>query len=122
MARELSLHSCKDGADDQNVMNQSNNVQEIGALPRAPKNAPAIRTDTTFCEILLILVESLGPVAGRMPNSTWKYIDFTTPPAIPLQDRIKVSMIRRAEADIRVITKQEDAPVSDESRPCANQR
>lgn len=52
----------------------------IGMLPNAPKNAPAWRTETTFCE-----TESAWALVAPGPrNSSLKACCATTPPAIPV--------------------------------------
>jgi len=60
---------------------------EIGALPRAPKKAPAWRTDTTLDDTLFVLFVFAEPSGFNMPKCVWKYGCDTTPPAIPLRNQ-----------------------------------
>lgn len=64
--------------------NVSLDSPEIGAAPRAPKKAPAWRTDTTFPEKLLTVLWLTVPSAS-WKNCFWKVLCETTEPATPLE-------------------------------------
>src|ERR1700683_4694044 len=59
---------------------------EIGALPRAPKKAPAWRTDTTLEDTSFVFLVFGEPSAFNIPKCVWKNGCVTTPPAIPLRN------------------------------------
>ena len=56
---------------------------EIGALPSAPKNAPACKTETTFPDKFASLLASTTPLV-MIPKCSSKYFCETTLPATPL--------------------------------------
>lgn len=62
---------------------RARDLQEIGALSNAPKNAPACRTATTFDETASLFFWFFTPFSIR-PNDSRKYGALTTPPPIPL--------------------------------------
>ena len=55
-----------------------------GALPRAPKKAPACKTDTTLDDKSFTFLAFLEPLGFNIPKFFWKYGCVTIPPAIPL--------------------------------------
>lgn len=57
---------------------------ETGALPNAPKNAPACKTETTLDDTAFDFATSVLPFASMRPNSERKNGLETTPPAIPV--------------------------------------
>lgn len=57
---------------------------EMGALPNAPKKAPAWRTDTTLEETSLAFLVLGVPSGFKRPKCSLKYFMDTTPPPIPL--------------------------------------
>jgi hypothetical protein len=59
---QLKLHTGEYQADS----------PETGALPSAPKNAPAWRTETMFDETAFVLWTSLVPSGLSMPKWPWK--------------------------------------------------
>jgi hypothetical protein len=61
---------------------------DIGALPRAPKNAPAWSTDTTLEDTSVVFLAFGEPSAFNIPKCVWKNGCVTTPPAIPLQKQV----------------------------------
>ena len=91
----------------------------MGALPRAPKNAPACKTETTLEETSFERFVSMVPSCFTRPKCFWKKGCDTTPPAIPLENSNEQmpGQCRKYEY-IRVITEENNSPIRNECEPC----
>lgn len=66
----------------------------MGALPKAPKKAPACNTDTMFSDKFASLFASIFP-SLMIPKCSSKYVCATTLPATPLKENGLSSSWRR---------------------------